>query len=128
MNQLQAKNNKFIDSVKQGVSVTSSQTEEGKLASDVEGRFYENGQAQFLHEQIEDLRYYRDLRKKFSSKVYRFLVFWSIALFVILIFQGWFDAFDLSEPVLVTLCGGTTISTIGLVGFIVRGLFGSKDK
>ena len=128
MNQSQAKNNKFIDSVKQGESVTSSQTEDGNLVSDVEGSFYDNEQAQFLHEQIEDLRHYRDLRKKFSSKVYRFLVFWSIALFLILIFQGWFDAFDLGETVLLTLCGGTTISTIGLVGFIVRGLFGGKDK
>ena len=46
----------------------------------------------------------------------------------ILIFQGCHEDFHLSDVVLATLCGGTTVSTIGLVGCIVRGLFGSKDK
>lgn len=50
---------------------------------------------------------------------------WSALLFVLLFFDGFCPSFDIAPVVLATLCGGTTASAIGLVGFIVKGLFGS---
>ncbi|OOE32427.1 hypothetical protein BZG04_15295 [Salinivibrio kushneri] len=34
---------------------------------------------------------------------------------------------DVEKEVIITLLGTTTVSVVGLVGFIVRGLFGVKD-
>lgn len=79
-------------------------------------------------EKNKDIAHNRAMRKDIAGKVYNFLVWWCIALYTILIFQGWFDSFDLSDTILVTLCGGTTVSTIGLVGFIVKGLFYGKEE
>lgn len=79
-------------------------------------------------EKNKDIAHYRAMRKDIADKVYYFLVIWCIALFLILMFQGWCQGFHLHEPILITLCGGTTISTIGLVGFIVKGLFGGNSK
>lgn len=89
---------------------------------------FEEGQNSLLKERLKDLRHYRDLRQHISSKVFKFLVVWSLCLFALIVANALWDAFTIPEPVLVTLCGGTTVSTIGLVGFIVKGLFGSNGK
>ena len=56
-----------------------------------------------------------------------FLAVWCAGLFLILLFHGFsLWGFNLSQVTVVALVGGTTISAIGLVGFIVKGLFGSS--
>ena len=127
MNQSREKGNKFLDYIQKGGEVDSSQTGDD-LTYISETGFYENEKRQFIHEQIEDLRHYRDLRANFSSKVFNFLVGWCVSLLGLLVSQACCPDFHLSDIVLTTLCGGTTISSIGLVGFIVRGLFGSKGR
>lgn len=79
-------------------------------------------------EKNKDIAHNRAMRRDFADKVYYFLVVWCVALYSILIFQGCNEDFHLIDIVLTTLCGGTTISSIGLVGCIVRGLFGGKDR
>ena len=83
-------------------------------------------QVLYLKEQINELTDLRGLRKTYAGRVYWFLVIWCLLLLIILVFQGFsISGFILSEATMVTLVGGTTASVIGLVGFIVRGLFGS---
>ena len=82
----------------------------------------------YYEEIIKDLIHYRGLRQKFSNKVFRFLTTWCICVLALILLSGFFDTFKISDAVLVTLCGGTTVSAIGLVGFIVQGLFNNKTK
>lgn len=72
------------------------------------------------------------LKKEYSKKIYRFMCIWVIVVFVIIISDSItllrlpinrYISFDMSDNVLVTLIGGTTVSVIGLVGFIIKGLF-----
>lgn len=71
----------------------------------------------------------RKLRVKFSNRTYYYLVGWTIGVFLIVILQG-FEciAFDLPDTALSVLLGSTTASAIGLVGFIVKGLFSNIKK
>lgn len=82
-----------------------------------------------LEEQIRDLIHYRDLRKLYASRVFYFMCIWSALVFAIVIFRAFnADDFILSDIVLTTLIGGTTVSVIGLVGFMMQGLFHSKKN
>lgn len=104
------KNTKLNDSVREEVQAIN----QSKLA------YYE--------EINKDLTHYRLLRQKFSNKVFCFLSTWCICVLALILIAGFFDTFKISDTVLVTLCGGTTVSAIGLVGFIVQGLFNNKTK
>jgi hypothetical protein len=79
-------------------------------------------------ELLVDLVHYRELRKMFGNRVFFFMCVWCAIVFAIVIMagcRGWFD-FKLADGVLITLIGGTTASVIGLVGFVIQGLFHSK--
>lgn len=68
----------------------------------------------------------RNLRGAYATKVYRYLIAFSVASLTVLIFEGWhLWRFDLPDPVIVTLVGSTAVAAIGLVGFVVQGLFRS---
>ena len=92
---------------------------------------YESGRAEdareevsYLKERVTDLQHYRELRKLYGGLVYGFMVVWSLLVFAVIFAQGLrIGGFPLEVPTITTLIGGTTISVIGLVGFIVRGLF-----
>lgn len=80
-----------------------------------------------LKEQISDLTNYRELRKQYAARVFLFLCTWSLLVFAIVLTRAFASSyFILSDIVLTTLIGGTTISVIGLVGFMMQGLFHSK--
>lgn len=82
-----------------------------------------------LEEIIQDYASNRELREKYAAKVYLFLATWSAGVFLILVVNGFgLWGFTLADTVLSVLVGGTTISVIGLVGFIVRGLFASPRR
>lgn len=71
----------------------------------------------------------RGLRETYASKVFRFLCSYSTVVFVILLFQGFgIWEFDLDRYVLLALVGSTAISVVGVVGFVVRGLFPSVKR
>ncbi|MEI8607934.1 hypothetical protein P4S70_01860 [Enterovibrio sp. Hal110] len=62
-----------------------------------------------------------------AKETFLFMKIW--CAFVALIFWLYFGTKqgDIEKEVIITLLGTTTISVIGLVGFIVRGLFGVKE-
>lgn len=99
----------------------------GEEQVEEEGSLFAMGSHAFAVEQIKDLRHYRELRQSYSCKVYVFMCVWSGLMFGVLLLQG-LGALSLGNAVLVTLAGGTTASVIGLVGFIVQGLFNSKGN
>ena len=80
-----------------------------------------------LQEEAKGVRQNRILKQFFAMRVFYFMCIWSGLLFSIIIVNGFSEKLDISSVVEVTLAGGTTITTIGLVGFIVQGLF-MKNK
>lgn len=74
-----------------------------------------------------------DLRKKMASFTVQFMSWW--CLFVATMFTSFLIAHEGKPPVeaIIALLGTSTISIVGLVGFVVSGLFksrkdGEKDK
>lgn len=98
-----------------------------------EGLDLEEEQRREIHERCEDVVANRGLRKEYASKVFIFMCAWSALVFLIVILDALTYnppigvqkdlSFRLSSSVMTTLIGGTTVSVIGLVGFIVKGLF-----
>ena len=82
-----------------------------------------------LHrENIENIIADRDLRKKYASHVWWFLVCYLITVIVFLLMSGFsICGFKLHDAVLVTLAGSTAVAAIGLVRIIAKGLF-SQSK
>lgn len=70
----------------------------------------------------------RGMRKVAAICVFTFMCVWSIALWVLIWWIGVTHNFEYSANVLVTLIGGSSVSVIGLVGFVVKGLFGSSAE
>ena len=118
------------DNIKRAIEISA------KLSKPVHDGFkideeymFESNRNQLIAEQINDIRHYRELRKEYASKVFKFMCAWSGLMFTILLFKGFMgNCFELSDTVLVTLTGGTTVSVIGLVGFMMQGLFHSKNS
>jgi hypothetical protein len=69
-----------------------------------------------------DKRVNRKLRWRYASLVFKYFVGYSIAVFGLLIAAG-AQKLSIPEQVLTTLVGSTAASAIGLVGFVVNGLF-----
>ena len=87
-----------------------------------------------IHERCEDVKINRELRKEYAFKVFIFMCVWCIMVFLIVILDALTYtpstdkyikdlSFQVSNSVLTTLIGGTTVSVIGVVGFIIKGLF-----
>ena len=94
-----------------------------------EQKDYINQQTEVLKEELKDIQHYRDLRKKYADRVFVFMCIWCVFVFAILITDAITlhtlpnEEFHVNTSVLCTLIGGTTISVIGLVGFMMQGLF-----
>ena len=108
------------------ISAKESKSVEDNLSAEetIDIEFHKD---ELLSERINDIIHYRELRKEYAYKVFMFMCIWCVLTFSILIIKGSLHKFDLSETVLVTLTGGTTVSVIGLVGFIIQGLFNSNN-
>lgn len=79
-----------------------------------------------LEEQNEDKAGNRRLRADYAKKVYYYLCAYSLACLLLLILSGWkILGFELPWQVLSLLVGSTAVAAIGLVGFVVNGLFKS---
>jgi len=89
-------------------------------------------QIEYLKAQTDDLKQMTGLRTKFADKVYWFLVCWSGAMFILVSLSALkrygFQDFEIPNTVLTVLVGSTTISAIGLVGFITKGLFSVSES
>lgn len=81
-----------------------------------------------LSEEIADKQSYRRLREKYANLAFKFLSIWAFLVFLILFFAGFScRGFHLPDATLSVLVGSTTVSAIGLVITIARGLFRSSD-
>jgi hypothetical protein len=95
----------------------------GELSAQVEDLGAEN-------ERLNGQKTFEDVRalmaEPYANKVYWFLVFYCSFVGLILILDG-FPAvgFHISDVVLGVISGSTAVAAIGLVGFVVSGLFGS---
>ena len=79
---------------------------------------------QKLEEEISSLAATRELREFYAKRIFRFLCGWSLFVALILIFSGFSSwGFKLSDTVLSVLTGSTTVSVLGLVVIILKGLF-----
>ena len=84
-------------------------------------------QNEYLKAHTDALKQMTDLRRRVANKVYWFLVFWSVAILFLVscsaLRRYGFEDFEIPNTVLTVLVGSTTVSAIGLVGFITKGLF-----
>lgn len=83
-----------------------------------------------MSEVHKDLESNRALREEFGRNAFRYLFVISGVVFVFL-FIHLFRTKDwngLPDSVLLTLSGGTFASAVGLVGFVVKGLFGAHHS
>ena len=80
------------------------------------------------HDQaIKDKKADRNLRGQYAGKIIRFLYYYSIVVMTLLLLDGWqVKGFSLPDTVLLALAGSTAVSSIGLVGFVAKGLFPQK--
>lgn len=73
----------------------------------------------------------QQLRTKYASQILWFLYVYSFVVVAIVIasdLQVRWAPFELPSEVLAILVGSTTVSAIGLVGFIARGLFNTPPS
>lgn len=68
------------------------------------------------------------LMEPYAGKVFRFLIGYCVVVTAFLVAQGFsIWGFSLPESVLAVLAGSTAAAAIGLVGFVVSGLFKAKS-
>lgn len=118
------KNNKLgLDSISalEGISETpDSQTA-------LESRTLESEE---LKARVAKLNQDISLRKEYSGKLYRLISIWLIAMFALLLLQGFLgktDVFMLSDKVLITIIGGTTINVLGLFAIVANYIFPKEN-
>lgn len=84
-------------------------------------------EANHLKAKTKSLETDNDIKKWIADKTFKFMAYWCsfVAVMVWMYFgtkQG-----QIEKEVIIALLGTTTISVVGLVGFIVKGLFGVKE-
>jgi hypothetical protein len=97
----------------------------GQLSSEVEDLTAENarltGQKTF-----DNVR--AAMAEPYANKVFWFLVWYCVFVGIIILMNGFqTGGFHISDVVLGVIAGSTAVAAIGLVGFVVSGLFGAKS-
>ena len=65
-----------------------------------------------------------ELRYKYSSKIFWFIIWWSVALFLILILQGSdYENINWNDNIIITLIGTTFIQVLGLMIIVLHYIF-----
>ena len=73
---------------------------------------------------IDDLVQDRDQRKKYSDRLFKLVVWWLIAVSLIILLHGFgYVPFTLSVAVLTTIVGSTTGAVLGLFAIVANYLF-----
>jgi hypothetical protein len=75
-----------------------------------------------LEQLIEDKKANRELRAAYANRVYCYLCAYSATCAALVLGCG-LGLLTISDVVLTTLVGSTAVAAIGLVGFVVSGLF-----
>lgn len=69
-----------------------------------------------------------ELRRTMADKTYQFMIVWCCFVGWVIFMYVLKKDFDPPEAVIIALMGTTTVSIVGLVGFVVSGLFKSNNK
>ena len=72
-----------------------------------------------------------ELREKYSGKLFDLIKYWLIAIFALLLLQGFAGVhgyFALSDKVLITIIGGTTINVLGLFAIVANYIFPKESS
>lgn len=93
----------------------------------------ENDALRAENERLKAKRSYEEvqtsLMEPYANKVYLFLVSYCCFVGACLLLQGFsLGGFRLSDTVMAVIAGSTAVSAIGLVGFVVSGLFKANSK
>lgn len=77
---------------------------------------------------LKSLRQNIEERKEYAKKIYHLIVWWLVGVFVVLLLNGfgWLSGFELSDKVLITLIGGTTVNVLGIFAIVANYLFNKK--
>ena len=107
---------------------TPEVVEQSKVLYDLEKYALENGKLKLdndrLEEELENKRQDRHLRKTYADNIFIYLGSYSVFCGAMVFAEGIsHGAFHLPDIVLSTLVGATAVSVIGLVGWVVKGLF-----
>lgn len=73
----------------------------------------------------DGLKQDRKERRKYAERIFLLIVGWVFAILFIIIFKGFgsYYNFELSDKVLITLIGGTTINVLGIFIIVANYLF-----
>ena len=72
-----------------------------------------------------------ELREKYSGKLFDLIKYWLAAIFLLLLLQGFVGVhgyFALSDKVLITIIGGTTINVLGLFAIVANYIFPKESS
>lgn len=91
----------------------------------------ENASLQAELDKLRGKKTYDDVRasmmQPYADKVFWFLVWYCLFVAALILMKGFkLFGFDISDTVTGIIAGSTAVSAIGLVGFVVSGLFGAK--
>ncbi len=76
--------------------------------------------------ELDSLRQDIQERKKYANKIYKLIVCWLLAIFLLILVNGFFSAlewFSLSNTVMTTIVGGTTVNILGIFYIVANYLF-----
>lgn len=90
----------------------------------------ENEQLRADNERLRGQQTYEDVRTRmmepYAGKVFNFLIWYCLFVAGVILLSGFkLFGFSISDTVLGIIAGSTAASAIGLVGFVVSGLFGA---
>ena len=108
-------------------------TAPSQLARDEENAL---GHLEIANKELAQLHSSEDLLEKKANRrmrqiaamcVFGFMCIWSLFLWGLIFWVGYKNNFVYDSKVLITLIGGSSVSVIGLVGFVIKGLFGNGN-
>ena len=68
-------------------------------------------------------------RKRYASRIFKFVSIWMTMIFCVILLDGWgIGGLKISEKVLITLIGSTTLNVLGILAIVANYFFPKKDR
>jgi uncharacterized protein YqhQ len=107
-------------------ATSAASRETAKIDVAQEAAFYEERRKRELHvETLADLKLARAQRETYARRVFVLVLVWILAMFVLLLMQGFgaYLHFSLNEKVLLALITSTTVNLIGTLIIVLKYIF-----
>ena len=116
-----------MDNISNSSSIVQSPEKPPDTASNPQTSEEIEDWAKQRREDLVNLQLEQDLteRKKYAGRIFWLVVGWIVAIFAVIVLQGFSDktGFSISDNVLMTLIGGTTINILGIFIVVANYLF-----